>query len=278
MEHGELTEKFNTLSEAKNISDKIEKEYDMLQNDKESLIKENQNLKKLNDILNKHNKSLLYENNMNKNKKDMISITNKENKYEKYLSNNIEELTNKLNNIAKENIDYENKINILTEEKETLDKQINEYNEILNETNNYIEELENYIQKYENKNDLNKMNVLNMKKSMELNRKNSYIGLQRIKSNASLSNKKQKSLINLNLSNNMIIDDDENIISQKNEEIKKLNQAYSDLEKKNFEINLELKNEKNKYDTVTKEKNDLIEEKNKILKEKNELGITNIAK
>ena len=110
---------------------------------------------------------------------------------------------------------------------------------------------------------------------MELNRKNSYIGLQRIKSNASLSNKKQKSLINLNLSNNMIIDDDENIISQKNEEIKKLNQAYSDLEKKNFEINLELKNEKNKYDTVTKEKNDLIEEKNKILKEKNELGITN---
>ena len=98
------------------------------------------------------------------------------------------------------------------------------------------------------------------KTSTELRRSSSLFGIQRMKSNVSLSNKKQKSL---NVSNNMIIDDEENIITQKNEEIKKLKNEAIDLERKIHEVNLELKNEKEKNNNLIKEKNILIEEKNK---------------
>ena len=56
----------------------------------------------------------------------------------------------------------------------------------------------------------------------------------------------------------MIIEE-ENAINQKNEEIKKLKEEKINLDKKIFEINLELKNTKEQNENLIKEKNDLKE-------------------
>ena len=72
----------------------------------------------------------------------------------------------------------------------------------------------------------------------------------------------------------MIIDE-ENSNNQKNEEIKKLKEDKINLDKNIFEINLELKNMKEKNEILIKEKNELKENINKYMKQKSELEINN---
>lgn len=282
IEFNELSEKYNILNNAKNEYLQYQRDFEEAKNDKNNLIQENQKLKKLIDILNNQNKKLLYESTMIKSKSDFVSINNKisnnDNKNGKYLSVNTDELSNKLNSLFKDNIEYEAKLNKSYEEKECLNKRISELETIVNDMNIYVEDLEKSNEQYKliieelnnsrimniNKNSINILNDKTLNNSLQLKKYNS-LNLQRIKSNAS-SNKK-------NICNLSMMEEEDNNDLSKNMEILRLKTEKKDLNKKLFELNYELKNEKEKYDSILNEKNILKEENNKLVKEKNDLSL-----
>ena len=140
--YDELNDKYLELNEKNNLYEKNLYEIKQLRNEIEDLKKINNQYKETFKILSTQNKTLLYKSTLEEGSSIFLSTSLSEKEYKDYLYKNIDELTNKINDLIEKNKELNKKDKIYSDEKNKLNKEIENYKNTISQMQNYIKDLE----------------------------------------------------------------------------------------------------------------------------------------